>query len=65
LRDVGENRVQEALPKIDATSVPVRWHLIGHLQRNKAKVVRGSPPSLVGQAARLTRFTRSAQRGET
>jgi pyridoxal phosphate enzyme (YggS family) len=39
LRDVGENRVQEALPKIDATSVPVRWHLIGHLQRNKAKVV--------------------------
>jgi len=39
LRDVGENRVQEALPKIDATSVPVRWHLIGHLQRNKAKAV--------------------------
>jgi pyridoxal phosphate enzyme (YggS family) len=39
LRDVGENRVQEALPKIDATSVPVRWHLIGHLQRNKAKTV--------------------------
>jgi PLP dependent protein len=39
LRDVGENRVQEALPKIDATSVPVRWHLIGHLQRNKAKAL--------------------------
>jgi hypothetical protein len=39
LRDVGENRIQEALPKIDATSVPVRWHLIGHLQRNKAKAV--------------------------
>jgi pyridoxal phosphate enzyme (YggS family) len=39
LRDVGENRVQEALPKIDSTSVPVRWHLIGHLQRNKAKAV--------------------------
>ena len=37
LRDVGENRIQEAVPKIDATSVPVRWHLIGHLQRNKAK----------------------------
>src|SRR4051812_46179628 len=40
LRDVGENRVQEALPKMDATSVstaPVRWHLIGHLQRNKVK----------------------------
>jgi|SRR5579885_1069217 len=37
LRDVGENRVQEALPKMDATTAPVRWHLIGHLQRNKVK----------------------------
>jgi pyridoxal phosphate enzyme (YggS family) len=37
LRDVGENRVQEALPKMDAVADPVRWHLIGHLQRNKAK----------------------------
>ena len=37
--DVGENRVQEALPKMDAVSVPVRWHLIGHLQRNKVKSV--------------------------
>jgi pyridoxal phosphate enzyme (YggS family) len=36
---VGENRVQEALPKMDAVSVPVRWHLIGHLQRNKAKAL--------------------------
>ncbi len=39
LRDVGENRVQEALPKMDAVSVPIRWHLIGHLQRNKAKAL--------------------------
>jgi pyridoxal phosphate enzyme (YggS family) len=37
VQDVGENRVQEALPKMDAVSVPVRWHLIGHLQRNKVK----------------------------
>ncbi|HMA24656.1 MAG TPA: YggS family pyridoxal phosphate-dependent enzyme [Gemmatimonadaceae bacterium] len=37
IEDVGENRVQEALPKMDAVSVPVRWHLIGHLQRNKVK----------------------------
>jgi hypothetical protein len=37
LSDVGENRVQEALPKMDAATVPVRWHLIGHLQRNKVK----------------------------
>lgn len=37
LQDVGENRIQEALQKMDAVSVPVRWHLIGHLQRNKVK----------------------------
>jgi pyridoxal phosphate enzyme (YggS family) len=37
LADVGENRVQEALPKMDLVDVPVRWHLIGHLQRNKVK----------------------------
>jgi pyridoxal phosphate enzyme (YggS family) len=37
LRDVGENRVQEALRKMEQVSVPVAWHLIGHLQRNKAK----------------------------
>src|SRR5512141_1131339 len=37
LADVGENRIQEALPKMDAVSAPVRWHLIGHLQRNKVK----------------------------
>jgi hypothetical protein len=39
LRDVGENRVQEALekmPRVVATPPP-RWHLIGHLQRNKAR----------------------------
>src|SRR6478672_3626697 len=35
--DVGENKVQEALGKMDDVSVPVRWHLIGHLQRNKVK----------------------------
>jgi len=42
LTDVGENRVQEAVAKID-TPVGRRatWHLIGHLQRNKAKDVPG------------------------
>lgn len=39
LGDVGENKVQEALAKMDAVNAPVRWHLIGHLQRNKAKAV--------------------------
>lgn len=35
--DVGENRVQEAEAKMAEVTVPVRWHLIGHLQRNKAR----------------------------
>src|SRR5687768_13250998 len=41
LRDVGENRVQEALAKMAQVEVPVRWHLIGHLQRNKVKQLDG------------------------
>jgi len=42
LLDLGENRVQEALAKQDAwPGAPVRWHLIGHLQRNKAKLAAG------------------------
>lgn len=36
--EFGENRVQEGLSKIDALSdLAIRWHLIGHLQSNKAK----------------------------
>jgi len=36
--DFGENRVQEALEKIAATSdIPITWHLVGHLQSNKAR----------------------------
>ncbi len=42
LLDLGENRVQEALEKQAAwPEAPVRWHLIGHLQRNKAKLAVG------------------------
>jgi len=41
LHDVGENRVQEALQKMADVDVPVRWHLIGHLQRNKARLLDG------------------------
>ena len=39
LSDVGENKVQEALDKMSQVTSPVRWHLIGHLQRNKVKAV--------------------------
>ena len=33
----GENRVQEALAKIPEVGAGARWHLVGHLQRNKAR----------------------------
>jgi pyridoxal phosphate enzyme (YggS family) len=42
LRILGENRVQEALPKIDEIGpANVEWHLIGHLQTNKVKFIEG------------------------
>jgi pyridoxal phosphate enzyme (YggS family) len=40
LGDIGENRVQEALPKIAETRAAgrnARWHLVGHLQTNKVR----------------------------
>jgi pyridoxal phosphate enzyme (YggS family) len=40
--DFGENRVQEALQKIRETAeLHTRWHLVGHLQSNKARKVAG------------------------
>src|SRR5258708_36453797 len=33
----GENRVQEARPKIGQCPGPLRWHMIGHLQSNKCR----------------------------
>ena len=42
-RDFGENRVQEALQKIGETAeAMIRWHLIGHLQSNKARKTVGA-----------------------
>src|SRR3990170_6186545 len=36
--DFGENKLQEALEKMDRTAdLPIRWHLLGHLQSNKAR----------------------------
>lgn len=41
-RDFGENKVQEGLQKIAETAdIPVTWHLIGHLQSNKARKAAG------------------------
>ena len=41
LKDVGENKVQEAVSKMPDVTLPLRWHLIGHLQRNKVKQLDG------------------------
>ena len=38
-RDFGENRVQEVLHKQSALPNDIRWHFIGHLQRNKVKQI--------------------------
>lgn len=37
ITDIGENYVQEAEKKFEAIGKSVRWHLIGHLQKNKVK----------------------------
>src|SRR3989338_2185721 len=41
IRDFGENRVQEWQGKKDNLPADIRWHLIGHLQTNKAKYIVG------------------------
>ncbi len=38
-RDFGENKVQELVDKIPQMPSDVRWHFIGHLQRNKVKYI--------------------------
>ena len=38
-RDFGENKVQELCDKYEQLPKDIRWHLIGHLQRNKVKYV--------------------------
>jgi PLP dependent protein len=41
--DFGENKVQEGLQKIgDTADIKIRWHLIGHLQSNKARKAAGA-----------------------
>ena len=42
-REFGENRVQEALQKIERSAdLSIRWHLLGHLQTNKARKAASS-----------------------
>ena len=39
IRDFGENKVQELTDKAPQLPADLRWHMIGHLQRNKVKQV--------------------------
>lgn len=39
IRDFGENKVQELCDKYEKLPKDIRWHLIGHLQRNKVKYI--------------------------
>jgi len=58
-RDFGENRLEEALPKVDALQdlQGVRWHMIGHVQSRKAQAVIG-PFDLIHSVDRLKLATR-------
>ena len=71
LSDLGENRVQEALEKIDTPAGQgggATWHMIGHLQRNKAKYVPGRfalVHSIDSEALAAELERRAAERGVT
>ncbi len=69
LTELGENRVQEALEKIDTPAgARATWHLIGHLQRNKAKQVPGRfahVHSVDSTVLALELEQRAAERGVT
>lgn len=39
IADIGENRLQDALPKVRAIGLGPKWHFIGYLQRNKVRHV--------------------------
>ena len=45
-RDFGENKVQELCQKYEELPQDIRWHMIGHLQRNKVKQVVGKAASI-------------------
>ena len=41
IRDFGENKVQELCDKMEKLPYDIKWHMIGHLQRNKVKYIVG------------------------
>jgi len=61
--DFGENKVQDALGKMDQTGdLPLRWHLVGHLQSNKIKKAgRFDVVHSIDDAAKVARLDESAR----
>jgi hypothetical protein len=62
--DFGENKVQEALTKMEQTAdLPLRWHLVGHLQSNKARKAAASFDAIhsIDAASLATRLDAAAQ----
>ena len=69
MRDLGENRVQEALEKIAGAAdlQGISWHLIGHLQSNKARRAAAAMAWIqsVDSVALLRRLDRAAAEART
>ena len=65
--DFGENRIQEAAGKLPAVAAPVTAHLIGHLQRNKARQAAALFPVIqsVDSVALATRLDGMVAQGVT
>ena len=63
-RDFGENKVQELVDKIPQMPSDVRWHMIGHLQRNKVRQVVGKAALIqsIGSEALLREVEKEAAR---
>ena len=67
-RVFGENRVQEALQKIqETTDLEIRWHLLGHLQTNKARKAAPAFATIqsVDNLELLQKLDRAAEEAET
>jgi hypothetical protein len=69
VNDVGENRIEDAAPKMAAVDHPgVRWHMIGHVQSRKARTVIAAQFTLIHSvdsfklAERLSRLAAEAGR---
>ena len=63
-REFGENKVQDLLDRIPEMPADVRWHMIGHLQRNKVKYIVGKVAMIhsVDSLALAEEISREAQK---